>query len=944
MRWPLLIVIIQLLLVYPVHGQQKKIYIAPDDHTDYMWTADEAGYRQAFLNMLDYYIALNNQTGSAIYPYRSKWNCDGSYWVYEYRKNRNKQQFQSLIDQVRTGNITVPLNTLVCLSGVSPLETVIRSMYYAGSLEREFNLNFDLAFMMEDQVMPLGMSSVWAGSGAKYSWHGVCGCSSRVNGLNVRPHDMYWYTGLDGQKILMKWYALTGQNTGLGGYAEARDPNAAVSSCMNLMNNSGIYPYSISGAFGMGYDNLQTTTNTFIDAARNNSNANYQVIVSNEIDFFKDFEQNYGNILPSETVSYGNEWGNLVASLADVSAQVKRSTEKLRTAEALSAYVSLRNNNFANDLDSIKQLAWISCGLYFEHDWTADGGIISKHERALWQRKIANQISGYVDTLYNRAVHKLGTLIIKPNTPNEVFFAFNPLGWERTDYCDFAYNENQNIHVIDRTTAAEVPFQFVAINGVHYLRILAEKIPPVGYKTYEIVAGPPSVSFPQAATVSGNIIENSRYKITLTRQGVITSLLDKADGNREYVKANNNLFFNDLGSGNGENGQALQIENAGPVSVTLVAASGAPVTHTSRITLFANSDRIGLENVISQNITSVTTYSFSLNLSNPDTWHEEVGAILHAKPLSQGGHYAETLNRVDWLTLNHFVDMTGNGRGVTLSNRDSYLMKLGHSTTSVMDYSTPQINVLAGGQIDANQGLGISNQDGDSYFENSYALHIHGDPFNAASAMKFSLEHQNSMVSGEVTGNSGYPPDHFSLVSVSDSNVILLSVKPSEEGISNGIIVRLWNMANEDKDCRIAFGYALSGANKVTHIETNISNLDPVGNGINTTFGHNMIESFRLMPETSPGAGPEDHSKDLSFKIYPNPLKESELSINLPYTMDSPEISLFDITGKLLVKQILIGKKDTYLIQVPTLKNGEYLVQISKNDVAIFKGKILIKL
>ena len=36
--------------------EPKRIYIAPDDHTDYMWTADEETYRQAFIEMIDYYL------------------------------------------------------------------------------------------------------------------------------------------------------------------------------------------------------------------------------------------------------------------------------------------------------------------------------------------------------------------------------------------------------------------------------------------------------------------------------------------------------------------------------------------------------------------------------------------------------------------------------------------------------------------------------------------------------------------------------------------------------------------------------------------------------------------------------------------------------------------------------------------------------------------------
>ena len=60
------------------------------------------------------------------YPYQSKWNCDGSYWVYEYQQNRSTQQFEKLIDQIRSGKITVPLNSLPELPGIAPLEATIK--------------------------------------------------------------------------------------------------------------------------------------------------------------------------------------------------------------------------------------------------------------------------------------------------------------------------------------------------------------------------------------------------------------------------------------------------------------------------------------------------------------------------------------------------------------------------------------------------------------------------------------------------------------------------------------------------------------------------------------------------------------------------------------------------------------------------------------------------
>ena len=52
----LITAIIALFIFNNLSAQQKKIYLAPDDHTDYMWSSNEDGYKQAFLETLDYYI------------------------------------------------------------------------------------------------------------------------------------------------------------------------------------------------------------------------------------------------------------------------------------------------------------------------------------------------------------------------------------------------------------------------------------------------------------------------------------------------------------------------------------------------------------------------------------------------------------------------------------------------------------------------------------------------------------------------------------------------------------------------------------------------------------------------------------------------------------------------------------------------------------------------
>ena len=45
-----------------LNGPVERIYLANDDHTDYFWTAGEATYRDAFIRMIDYYIARADAT------------------------------------------------------------------------------------------------------------------------------------------------------------------------------------------------------------------------------------------------------------------------------------------------------------------------------------------------------------------------------------------------------------------------------------------------------------------------------------------------------------------------------------------------------------------------------------------------------------------------------------------------------------------------------------------------------------------------------------------------------------------------------------------------------------------------------------------------------------------------------------------------------------------
>lgn len=795
----------------PEAAAQKRIYISVDDHTDYMWRADEAGYQDAFLQMLDYYLNAADTTAANPPELQSRFNTDGTFWLWTYERNKPAADFDRLISRVADGHIGVPLNALVSTYGAQPAEAVLRGMYYAGRLERRYGLRFPLVEAMENQTLPYGVGMLWSGAGPRYSWRGVCGCVSHVFSLSRREHEIYHWAGADGTTLLMKWNSMLETNSSIGGYAEARDPVHAITFLDSDPTFQSLYPYGIIGAFGKGWDDVMTTDLATVIAAHDNTTPQRQVIVSNEVDFFQDFEQTYGATLPQVALGFGNEWDVYSASMPELSASVRRAVEKLRSAEALASLVSVQNPAFLDGRTAARDDAFMALGLYWEHDWTADGWI-ARTDRALWQRKIAGQVTSYVDALQNDAAVALGGMIAN-GSGNPRFYVFNALSWARDDIADFAYAGVGPVHVIDVSTAAEVPSQLVTVDGQQRLRILAGNVPAVGYKVYEIQAGA-GAAFVPAATTGVSTIENATYRIALGANGAVSSLIDKAHNNREVVRMVNGRTLNDLGLGNA----TFTVENAGPVSVTLKAVVDAPIAHETRITLSAL-DRIDVRNDISQGFSGVFTWAYGFGINAPVTRHEEVGAIVRAAKASAGGIYSERNARYDWLTLNHFADMSESTDdfGVTLSSADLIFMQLGQSQNLFLDTLTPQISVLAGGQIDG-PGWGIPDQGGDTHFLQRFALRTHGQ-YDAAAAMRFSLEHQNPLVTAAVTGGSAYPASTYSFMTVSDPNVLLWSLKPAEDGIAQGLVARFWNLGTNG-GFTATTPLPIATAERTTHIET----------------------------------------------------------------------------------------------------------------------------
>lgn len=875
----LIIVSIACLSSISTQAQQKRIYIANDDHTDFMWTADADTYANVFVEMLDWHMKLADETATNAPAFRNRFNADGSYWLWSYEQKKTPAEFARLIGRIKDGTISAPLNLVVLCYGGQPAEAVLRGMYYAGRLERRYGLRFPMATAMEDQTLPLGLASLFAGSGAKYSWRGICNCATRMDkkALGNRPREIYWWTGHDGQRVLLKWYSAGPQN--MGTYTEAGSPLSIIK---YVETDAGFLkrytdpkthePYRVVGLFGFGGDDLARKTGLtpppeipgvpglhklvsspycdhFHVIAQRESNERRQVIVSNEQDFFEDFEKEHGASLDTNTVTYGNEWDLYPASMSETSARAKRAVEKLRSAELLATMVSLKYPAFMQRHSAARDRAFNDIGLFWEHNWTADGPI-SRPQRAAWQEEVVTGIESYVNSIQGEAIIRLGGMIPRATNAN-CFFVLNPLSWPRTEAADFAYTGSSNIHVLDLSTGKEVPHQIVKLDGARHLRILASDVPSAGYKVFAIQTGTGIAPNPQAATVSGegnSILENEAVKLVIERDGGISSFIDKRRNNTELAATIDGFKLNDFAPQSGE-GEPLRVENSGPVSVTVRTRSEAGLAHTTAITLYRGSDRVDIHNELTANFSDVRYWVFSFALNEPSLRTEEVGAIILNKLKSAGGDYADTHARYDHITVNHFADFTDGGgeKGVTLSNPDLAFGKLGRSTVTNLDTATPQLQMLAGGQIDG-PSLGIPGQNGNRHFLQRFALRPHSG-YDQTAAMKFAMEHQNPLVTGSIISQGGgvYPGTNYSLLTVGNTNVLLWSLKVAEEGIDHGVIARLWNLSDKTARTEIVFSGGLANARRTTHIETDLEAVPLTGTGgLPATFARQQMQTYRL--------------------------------------------------------------------------------------------------
>jgi alpha-mannosidase len=825
------------------------VYVAPDNHTDYGFDTSTGANDGVMLGEIDYYLSRIAATSGEFTDQRARFNADGWWYLWLYEHFRTPSQFQELVTAMQTGHVQVPLNPFVTLYGALPTEAAIRAGYYPGRLQRQYGLSFLVGQYVENATIPWGMVGIWQGSGAKYTWKGIRG-SGHLAPYADRTDEVFIWYGPDNQQLLMKWYQ-PGSSTSWGGYAEARS-HLAFAGIQAAIDHFTPRPplLPITGLFGIGGDDLSYTANTVEGLAESWNIAHGggdHIRISNIVDYFTALES---FPLPALRGGWGNDWDLWPASLAARTSKTRRAVERLRTAEALSAFAAWGNTPFWAPRQAAIEAGFVDYHKYFEHTWS-DGG-------AGLATILANK-QAWADTL-DAAVADTDTQAASAvaqffSTPNDArFIVFNPLVFERTDYADFPIAGPGPYVVTDVDTATEVPSQVVSVGGGTFLRILASNVPSLGYRTYTYVAGA-GAAFPPAATVAGSQIESDLYEVTLGTRGDLVSVVDKVES-RELAGTG----LNDFGSGVAG---APVAENVGPVSATIRVDVAGPPARRVRVTLAKDVDRVEIDDEILQNHAATSHYRFDVAMATPQIRFEEVGAIARPGLIAQGGDFLPG-TRADYMTLNHFASFAEPTYAITLSSWDAMAMRVGNSTPTTFDLPTSTVSVLATGNP---SGAGFTTQGGDTLFRHRFAIRGQAGLYSGADAMRTSLAHQTPLRAVALPPNQvgGITAPAASLLSVDKPNVVVTTVKPAEES-ERGLVVRVWELEGSATGFNVVSPLlAPTAAWETTLIETDIAPVSVSGTQFSAAIDPNHMKTFRFLP-TPLTDGPGDNCPG-----YPNP-------------------------------------------------------------------------
>lgn len=823
----------------------------------------------------------------ARYPF-FKFNLEVAWLADNYLQSRRGQRVEQFLELVRRRQLGVGALYLNLPAGLASGEEMYRALYYSAGLRRKHGIPVTTASLTDTPSQPWSLPSLLADAGlngftlASNQHRAPLLINSRLN-----EDSPFFWEGPDGRRVVAffaRSYTHVDRILGPKSASSVQRARRTVSQALARYLRPEYAPDALY-LFGQSTDNADLKEEAVQAIKAWNQAYEYpKLIPATDAEYFEYISKNFAGKLPVYRGDGGSYWADAAGSSAAFTVMNRDAQRLLPFAETISAWGSLLDPAAAFPAEDLRK-AWREVLFYDEHTWGAHNSITQPDRSSVASQfdfKKAHAMRGHW-AANDLLVRALGRLAFHVTADKPALLIFNPDFRPRSDAVEAELDADQQI--FDAATRQPAPVDVVLEKqGWRRVRFIAEQVPGLGYKAYEVRRDKSSNLPPAPKRENSWVIESRYYRVALDpKSGAVTQIFDK-EANRDLVDKSAPFRLNELVyAAGGEDQQIVrniagvkpaELDVSGQGDARLVEnvrtpfgeririeakARNVPLVE-SEIAVYDGIKRIDIRNHIRKEdvrAKEAVYFAFPFQVSPPDLLYQVHNSWARPNQDQLPGACRE------WFTTPNLV--LSRDAGVTIAfatpdlplvtltdiNRGRWLQQLDIRNGHVYSYVT---NNYWSTNIKASQG-------GDITFR--YFITSRKDlDFDALG--QFDAQTRSALVgynfydrgnSRAEKGTGRLPALAGSLFQIDARNAQVTAFKEAEDG--NGYILRLRETSGRDDTARLVSPMFPVEAAWVTNgVEENLQPLSPARGGIDIPLKSWRFSTVRVLFETGAPARP----------------------------------------------------------------------------------------
>ncbi len=664
------------------------------------------------------------------------------------------------------------------------------------------------------------------------------------NETNVFPYRLFWWESDDGSKIL-SYFPFDYVN-------EIKQPFQLVDWMRQFEANTGMTKMMV--LFGVGDHGGGPSLDMMsrIDQLRNIDV--YPIIeFGNTANYLSWVRQHDLSKLPVyENELYLEYHQGTYTTQANTKAENRKCETLLRDTELFSSLAAFQGRPYnGKALES----AWRLTLFNQFHDILPGSGIRENYIDAEEKYKQVKEIGSYeLGQSLKTLADVVNTSKIKKGFP---IIVFNPLSWQRTDLVRYDLAEgSQAEYTVFDSRGNELPSQIIPIDGLHrQLLFIAENVPSVGYRTYELRKQEPAV-VKSDLSITSSSLENENFRVKINPEtGWVSSIVDKRTDREILVGEGNRLQLLEdkpaqwdawnIGLTGAEYPTKFvkaEIVERGPLRIVLrlhrtylkpgtkkeFPTEDFPSSFfTQDIILYTNSDKIDFKTDMDW-WESHTMLKLAFPLAVQDTvatYELPFGSIERSTQMLNSWEKA----KVEVPAL-RWVDLSQNDYGVSLLNNSKYGFDIKGSLMRMSLLRSPK-------WPDPTADMGKHSTE--------YALYPHQGRWQNASTGQKAYEFNNRLAAVATRIHKGKLGEMYSFVKIEPANLILRTMKKCEG--ENAWMFQWYNLDGKQTEAILTLPQKPMKAMISNFIEEDGTPAQTIGNQIHVRTKEHSVVSLKVI-------------------------------------------------------------------------------------------------